>query len=72
MNHTFEIALSYAECPECKKIFESREKSTYAKGVYTKAFRCPYCQHEFKQELKSGRQPFFGKATQPEMEWGDH
>lgn len=69
-DHTYSISLSYEICPECKKIFESRQKANYQSGHYVKPLKCPYCQKEYTKIIEGrGRKPFFGEPSKPEMEW---
>lgn len=71
-DHTFPIEVFYEQCPHCGKVFESRKRYEYKKGLYFKQEQCPYCSKEFTREKKAKTKgPLFGEAPKPEMEWGD-
>jgi uncharacterized C2H2 Zn-finger protein len=71
MTHTWPLHLSYARCPNCHYIFESRQDYAYRMGEYSKELTCPKCKKTFKASKQKPDPvgPLFGESPQPEFTW---
>ncbi|MEX1012317.1 MAG: hypothetical protein WD595_05930 [Waddliaceae bacterium] len=70
MSHTWDIAIQYQRCPECKRIFESRGAFEYREKKYVKELCCPFCAHAYTDTKEYGSVPLIGTPQPVEWDWG--